>query len=200
MSISARSVRVAIIGPHSVGCTSLVDQMFFEEMNADRGMYDGLQTSVTIEGSFIICTFHEYDVTDNPETDKPMWEWLMRHCNAFIMVFAVDSRTSLDELKEIHQEIVRSKATSDLPIVVCGNKIDVENREVSTEEGNEFARSIHARYIETSALKMHNVFELFDEPAKAAAEWFTRHREINEGQREAPKKKGKKKGLRCVVA
>ena len=195
-----RPVRVAIIGPRSVGCTSLVDQKFWHEMYADRGLYDELLMPVNIGDSTIYCIFNEYYVTNNPETDKQLWESLIRYCDTFIMVFAVDSRTSLDELKEIHQEIVRSKATSDLPIVVCGNKTDVENREVSTEEGNEFASSIQARYIETSALKRHNISELFDEPAKAAAEWFTRRPEINEEQRESSHKKGKKKSHKCVVA
>ena len=48
-------------------------------------------------------------------------------------------------------------------MILVGNKCDLDNREVSREEGKSFAEQIGCRFYETSAKDRTNVEEIFHE-------------------------------------
>ena len=47
------------------------------------------------------------------------------------------------------------------PIIICGNKCDLEQREISSEEALGWCNENHFDYIETSALTDQNVEKVF---------------------------------------
>jgi GTPase SAR1 family protein len=49
-----------------------------------------------------------------------------------------------------------------IAIVLIGNKCDVDNREVSTDEGQSLADEFSLKYFETSALNNTNIEEAFN--------------------------------------
>jgi GTPase SAR1 family protein len=59
----------------------------------------------------------------------------------------------------------------DFPIVVLGNKVDLESRDVKTEEAEEWVRSLgsNVAYFETSAKDAKNVEQAFLYVAKKVA-------------------------------
>jgi GTPase SAR1 family protein len=66
-------------------------------------------------------------------------------------------------------EELKAKGPPDIFLVVCGNKLDLEesgDRKVSKNEASEYATSIGAWYIETSARDGSNVKELFEHVAQ----------------------------------
>jgi len=86
--------------------------------------------------------------------------------HAFMLVFSVTSKQSLEELIAIYREILEVKANEmdNLPIILVGNKCDEENvREVIADYSNEMVSKIFkgCGYIETSAKTGHNVHEAF---------------------------------------
>lgn len=87
--------------------------------------------------------------------------------HAFILVYSVVSRPSLDELRSIYQEIVsiRGADLSNIPVMLVGNKCDetASLREVTPAEGSQLAKSWKCGFMETSAKTDHNVKELFQE-------------------------------------
>jgi DIRAS family, GTP-binding Ras-like 2 len=87
--------------------------------------------------------------------------------HAFILVYSVVSRQSLDELRAIYQEIVsiRGSDVDTIPVMLVGNKCDetASLREVTTSEGAALAKSWKCGFMETSAKTDHNVKELFQE-------------------------------------
>lgn len=58
----------------------------------------------------------------------------MRTGEGFLLVYSITSRQSFEEIRTFQQQILRVKDKDYFPIIVVGNKCDLENeREVSTE-------------------------------------------------------------------
>jgi Ras-related protein Rap-1B len=87
----------------------------------------------------------------------------MKTGQGFLLVFSITSLSSLHELSEIRDQIIRIKNDPHIPIVLVGNKCDLEeDRAVS--RGRAFAVSQswgNAPYYETSARRRANVDECF---------------------------------------
>ena len=61
---------------------------------------------------------------------------------------------------------MNEKAGADIRIVIVGNKIDLEDHQVSRDEANEYARGLGLNYYEVSAKQNVGVEELFKDLAK----------------------------------
>lgn len=90
-------------------------------------------------------------------------ELYMKSGQGFLLVFSITSLSSLNELYELREQIVRIKDDERVPLVIVGNKSDLEeDRAVSRARA--FAVSEgwgHAPYYETSARRRANVDEAF---------------------------------------
>ncbi|KAI9584422.1 hypothetical protein GQX74_006317 [Glossina fuscipes] len=85
--------------------------------------------------------------------------------HAFILVYSVCSKQSLEELKPIWTLIKELKGEDipNIPVMLVGNKCDetAELREVTEIEGKAQATTWNISFMETSAKTNHNVTELF---------------------------------------
>ncbi len=78
----------------------------------------------------------------------------------FALVYAINLKTTLPQLGAFYQSVLRVKEEDSYPVVVIGNKCDIEKSRVirlddnlfidSTEEGRQFAKSISAPFFEAS--------------------------------------------------
>lgn len=76
--------------------------------------------------------------------------------NGFLLVFAINDLETFEALKLKVKRIEKNEANK-LPIVLVGNKCDLnDQRKVSYQEAEEFAKSVNAKYYETSALNDMN--------------------------------------------
>jgi small GTP-binding protein len=104
------------------------------------------------------------DILDTAGQDDfaPMRTSYMRQGKGFIIVYAIDDRASFEEVEEFHRDLVRTKGTSKVPVVICGNKCDLEEkRVVSKAEGEELAAKLTSIFFETSALANINIDNAF---------------------------------------
>lgn len=63
-----------------------------------------------------------------------MREQYMRTGEGFLLVYSITSRQSFEEILTFQQQILRVKDKDYFPMIVVGNKADLEGeREVSTE-------------------------------------------------------------------
>lgn len=63
-----------------------------------------------------------------------MREQYMRTGEGFLLVYSITSRQSFEEIVTFQQQILRVKDKDYFPIIVVGNKCDLEHeRQVSTE-------------------------------------------------------------------
>ncbi len=79
-----------------------------------------------------------------------------------ILVYDVCDRCSFNKLKYWLEKIYINKTPNiDVKIILVGNKVDGKSREVTTEEGEQFASGNNLLYHECSAKMGYNVNELF---------------------------------------
>ena len=86
----------------------------------------------------------------------------LRGLHGCFIVFDVTDRYSFEHLNEWIQLYCNFNQYPEKVLFLLGNKIDKENRMVSFEEGNNFAKSKEMSYFETSAKTMKNINEAFD--------------------------------------
>ncbi|KAK5971013.1 GTP-binding protein Di-Ras3 [Trichostrongylus colubriformis] len=86
--------------------------------------------------------------------------------HAFILIYSVTSKQSLEELAPIVTTLmeVKGNSLSEVPIMLVGNKSDdQERREVTRETGAKLAAKWGTGFIETSAKNNNNITELFQQ-------------------------------------
>lgn len=113
-----------------------------------------------------ICTLQITDTTGSHQFPA-MQRLSISKGHAFILVYSVSSRQSLEELRPIWELIreIKGPDLSQIPIMLVGNKCDesAELREVSVSEGQGQAATWGISFMETSAKTNHNVKQLFQE-------------------------------------
>ena len=93
-------------------------------------------------------------------------QWI-KSASGFILVFSINDIESFEDLKNKIKRIEKNEANN-LPIIIVGNKMDLnEERKISTQHAEEFAKSIGASYFETSAFtdSNGNLKKIFEECA-----------------------------------
>lgn len=81
----------------------------------------------------------------------------------FLLVYSITSLSTLNELTELRDQILRIKETDCVPLVIVGNKSDLEeDRAVSRNRAIHLSQSWgRVPFYETSARKRQNVDEVF---------------------------------------
>lgn len=87
----------------------------------------------------------------------------MKSGQGFLLVFSITSMSSLHELDELREQLVNLKDDPNVPIVLVGNKSDLEeDREVSRARAFAVSQAWgNTPYYETSARRRANVNEVF---------------------------------------
>lgn len=92
-----------------------------------------------------------------------MRELYMKQGQGFLLVFSICNQNSFHELSELREQIIRIKDDDDVPLVVVGNKSDMEeDRVISRATAFELAQGWGSKpYYETSARRRVNVDDVF---------------------------------------
>ncbi|CAI5787020.1 GTP-binding protein Di-Ras2 [Lacerta agilis] len=164
MPEQSNDYRVVVFGAGGVGKSSLVLRFV---KGTFRDSYiptieDTYRQVISCDKS--ICTLQITDTTGSHQFPA-MQRLSISKGHAFILVYSVTSRQSLEELKPIYEQICQIKGDIDsIPIMLVGNKNDEDhNREVQTNDGEALAKKWKCAFMETSAKMNHNVKELFQE-------------------------------------
>nr|XP_009931221.1 PREDICTED: GTP-binding protein Di-Ras1 [Opisthocomus hoazin] len=163
MPEQSNDYRVVVFGAGGVGKSSLVLRFV---KGTFRDTYiptieDTYRQVISCDKS--VCTLQITDTTGSHQFPA-MQRLSISKGHAFILVFSVTSKQSLEELKPIYQQIVQIKGSVEsIPIMLVGNKCDETQREVESREGEAVAKEWKCAFMETSAKMNYNVKELFQE-------------------------------------
>ncbi|XP_001650313.2 GTP-binding protein Di-Ras2 [Aedes aegypti] len=166
MPEQSNDYRVVVFGAGGVGKSSLVLRFIkgtFRESYIPT-IEDTYRQVISCNKN--ICTLQITDTTGSHQFPA-MQRLSITKGHAFILVYSVCSKQSLEELKPIWSLVreLKGEEISQIPVMLVGNKCDEPEdlREVTNIEGQTEAATWGISFMETSAKENHNVTELFQE-------------------------------------
>jgi small GTP-binding protein len=154
-------LRIIILGISEVGKTCIWLKYF------DDKFYENSISTIGIDFKTKFFVFNgvkvkvNYVDTAGQERFQSISANYLKNSNGIMFVYSIDNRQSLVKLNEW----MKTVAGSQKPIVLIGNKCDLENRDVDTQEGEEYAKKYNCKFYETSAKTGQNVNEVFHDIA-----------------------------------
>lgn len=155
--------KLVLIGGGGVGKSALTIQYFQHKFvdEYDPTIEDHYRKQALIDEE--ACLLDILD-TAGQEDYSAMRDTYIRTGQGFLCVYSVTSRSSFDETISMYEQILRVKDSEKVPVVFIGNKCDLEKqRQVSIQEGKNFAKSIECPIFEASAKSGMNVEIAFAE-------------------------------------
>ena len=161
--ITMREYKVVVLGSGGVGKSALTVQFvsgtFMEKY--DPTIEDFYRKEIEVDGAPQVLEILD---TAGTEQFSSMRDLYIRNSEAFIIVYSVTSHQTFQDIKSMQEQIIRVKGTDRVPILLVGNKIDLEHlREVSTLEGMALAHLWSCPFLEASAKNRSNVNDIFVE-------------------------------------
>ena len=152
--MDCKTCQLLIIGDSSVGKTSLINRYtngtFKEEYLATVGLdYSSKEEEFNNETVHIKL----WD-TAGQERFKSLTQNYLRNADGILLVYDVTKTESFENLKDWICSIKQNMETKNifLPLIICGNKVDMEeSREITKEDAEKFASKNNYKYFETSA-------------------------------------------------
>lgn len=160
--IARREYHIVVLGAGGVGKSCLTAQ-FVQNVwieSYDPTIEDSYRKVVDVDGKS--CVLEILD-TAGTEQFTSMRDIYLKSGQGFLLVYAITSLTSFQELAGIRDAILRIKEVDSIPIVVVGNKLDLDgDRQVSRGRSNHLSKKWGGVPLyEASARRRQNVDEAF---------------------------------------
>eukprot|EP01113_Clastostelium_recurvatum_P050049 TRINITY_DN938_c0_g1_i1.p1 TRINITY_DN938_c0_g1~~TRINITY_DN938_c0_g1_i1.p1 ORF type:complete len:196 (-),score=27.29 TRINITY_DN938_c0_g1_i1:103-690(-) len=153
--------KIVVLGSGSVGKSAItlrfIHGKFVEQY--DPTIEDSYRHAIEVDNENYIL-----EVLDTAGTEQfaQLRNLYVKNGMGFILVFSIISRASYLEITDLHEQIVRVKESEDVPMVVVGNKIDMEDtRQVPRKEAEGLCKTFKCEYVESSAKTNTNIDLIF---------------------------------------
>jgi len=188
--------KVIMVGSGGVGKSALTLQFMYNEFVEDYEptKADSYRKKVVLDGEEV-----QIDILDTAgqEDYAAIRDNYFRSGEGFLCVFSITEDDSFQASQEFREQILRVKGEEAVPLLLVGNKADLEGRRVPREAAEARAQQWGAPYVETSAKTRDNVDKVF----------FDLMREIRSRKVEACKPSGakakhpanKRKKIKCCI-
>lgn len=187
--------KVIIVGSGGVGKSALTLQFMYDEFVEDYEptKADSYKKKIVLDGQEM-----QIDILDTAgqEDYAAIRDNYFRSGEGFLCVFSITELESLTAAQELREQILRVKNDENIPFILVGNKVDLtERRVVSEEMACEQADQWQVRYIETSAKTRQNVNTIFLDLLREIN--LRKTRALNEEARNG--KTSRKMKRRCII-
>ena len=159
--------KVVLIGESGVGKTCIINQFMNGKFDADSLSNLSAQffrKNIVFSGDKNI-TLDIWD-TAGQEMFRSLNRIFYSNSKVVVLVYDVTNKKSFDELKNYWWGQIKENCNNNIIIALAANKCDLyEQRQVSDEEGEEFAESLGALFASTSAKNDSGITKLFEDIA-----------------------------------
>ncbi|KAI8064298.1 ras-like protein 2 [Gilbertella persicaria] len=150
-----------MVGEGGVGKSAMtiqfIQSQFVDEY--DPTIEDSYRKQCVIDGE---CALLDILDTAGQEEYSAMREQYMRNGEGFVLVYAITSYRSFEQVQKLHEQIMRVKDIESIPVILIGNKCDMEReRQVPTHVGKALAKQYDCEFLETSAKDRIRIDETF---------------------------------------
>lgn len=159
--LKMREYKIVVLGSGGVGKSALTVQfvqgIFVEKY--DPTIEDSYRKQVEVDGQQ--CMLEILD-TAGTEQFTAMRDLYMKNGQGFVLVYSITAQSTFNDLQDLREQILRVKDTDDVPMVLVGNKCDLEDeRVVGKDLGRSLAAQFNCAFMETSAKAKINVNDIF---------------------------------------
>ena len=162
-NIKRRKFNVILLGENLVGKTSVIKSLTGKEFDENQlatigvdyedreAVFDGKKFKFKI---FDTAGQERYDSISNS---------ILKKAYGFLLVFSVDKKKTLEKISKWLENIEENVDRNEKVLILVGNKIDINRREVTNEEGMNFANERNMKYFETSAKTSFGIENAFNQ-------------------------------------
>ncbi|XP_028990682.1 ras-related protein Ral-B-like [Betta splendens] len=185
--------KVIMVGSGGVGKSALTLQFMYDEFVEDYEptKADSYRKKVVLDGEDV-----QIDILDTAgqEDYAAIRDNYFRSGEGFLLVFSIIEHESFTAISEFRDQILRVKEEEMIPLLIVGNKSDLEDRrKVSAEEATSKASEWGVQYVETSAKTRANVDKVFFDLMREVCK-----KKVSESKENGPSSKKKKKPC-CIL-
>ncbi|XP_065361349.1 ras-like protein 2 [Calliphora vicina] len=193
-SSQTQTYKLVVVGGGGVGKSAITIQFIqsYFVMDYDPTIEDSYTKQCVIDD-----VAAKLDILDTAgqEEFSAMREQYMRSGEGFLLVFSLNDHSSFDEIAKFQKQILRVKDRDEFPMLMVGNKCDLEQqRQVSLEEAQNASRQMMIPYIECSAKLRINIDQAFHELVRLVRKFQIAERPLMEDR-----SGGKRKNRCCVL-
>jgi small GTP-binding protein len=154
-------IKICLLGEANVGKTSLVyrfiENKFRENYKSTLGV-NLLKKDLTVK-EYGDISAQIWDL-GGQESFRNLRKLYLEGANGALLVYDCTQKNTFDKLQDWIEDF--RKARGDEPVLLIGNKIDLNNNiKVTDKEANKFAESYNLKFIATSAKTGSNVEDAF---------------------------------------
>ncbi len=155
-----KKFKLVFLGDQSVGKSSIISRYVYDTFDNSANPTIGVDFVVkSIYYGDNTYKIHFWD-TAGQERFKSLIPSYIKDCQIAVLVYDVTNRKSFDDIMGWYENIQNERG-DDIILGLLGNKVDLENRVVSTEEGFKKAEGIKAIFMECSAKTGENLHTFF---------------------------------------
>ncbi|KAM9327869.1 ras-related protein ralB-A [Pholidichthys leucotaenia] len=186
--------KVIMVGSGGVGKSALTLQFMYDEFVEDYEptKADSYRKKVVLDGEEV-----QIDILDTAgqEDYAAIRDNYFRSGEGFLLVFSITEHESFSATSEFREQILRVKEEENIPLLLVGNKSDLEDRrQVSADEATAKANEWGVQYVETSAKTRANVDKVFFDLMREV-----RKKKMSESKDKNGPSGGKKKRRCCIL-
>ena len=151
------SIKLLLLGDIAVGKSSLIYRFIYDKFNPNK-----INTSeLDLKTSDLIIDKKNVRVqlwdTVGQEKYKSITKNLIKRVQGIIIVYDITNKDSFKNIKT-WTNLIEEEYGNQLPIIIVGNKIDLEeNRKIKIEDAKAFCKNHKYKYVETSCKTGHNI-------------------------------------------
>ncbi|XP_028431636.1 uncharacterized protein rab44 isoform X4 [Perca flavescens] len=186
--LQSNTYNVIMVGDSSVGKTSFMKRAqsgkFSLDLPASVGL-DSCMWTVVVDGKHVVLQLWD---TAGQERFHSMTRQIFHKANAFLLMYDITSSQSFSAVS-YWASCIQEGAAENVTILLVGNKSDLAERQVKTQEVEVLAKEYNFEFMECSAATGENVVESLETVARMLSQKVDTREEAMELHKEPNKKK-----------